>query len=75
MSTVVAQHDVRPERPTILWPLRRPTMPPALWKPMPKFDHGLYMVTNIRWGMALDLYSADNWLQIASGSHGWENRR
>jgi len=24
VSTVVAQHDVRPERPTILWPLCRP---------------------------------------------------
>ena len=48
--------------------------PPALWKLMPKFDHDLYMVTDIRWGKALDLYSADNRSQIASGSHGWEIR-
>jgi len=30
VSTVVAQHDVHPERPTILWPLCWPTMPPVL---------------------------------------------
>lgn len=76
VPTAVAQRDVRPERPTrIPGPLRRPVMPPALQKPTPNFTHGLYTVTDVRWGMALDLSSADNRSPIAFGSHGWENQQ
>ena len=76
VPTAVAQRDVRPERPTrIPGSLRRAAMPPALQKPMRKFDHGIYTVTDVRWGMALDLSSADNRSPIAFGSHGWENQQ
>ncbi|KAH9956587.1 hypothetical protein BJV74DRAFT_790305 [Russula compacta] len=50
-------------------------MPPALQKPMRKFEQGVYTVTDVRWGMALDLSSADNRSPIAFGSHGWENQQ
>ena len=76
VPTAVAQRDVRPERPTrIPGTLRRPAMPPALQKPLRKFDHGVYTVADVRWGMALDLSSADNRSPIAFGSHGWENQQ
>ena len=42
---------------------------------MQKFEHGVYTVTDIRWGMALDLSSADNRSPVAFGSHGWENQQ
>jgi hypothetical protein len=76
VPTAVAQRDARPERSArIPGPLRRAAMPPALQKPMRKFDHGVYTVTDVRWGMALDLSSADNRSPIAFGSHGWENQQ
>jgi hypothetical protein len=76
VPTAVAQRDARPERSArIPGPLRRAAMPPALQKPMRKFGHGVYTVTDVRWGMALDLSSADNRSPIAFGSHGWENQQ
>ncbi|KAH9173194.1 hypothetical protein EDB89DRAFT_1812301, partial [Lactarius sanguifluus] len=38
-------------------------------------EPGLYTVTDVRWGMALDLSGADNRSVIAFGSHGWENQQ
>jgi hypothetical protein len=67
------QPEVRPERAARL-AVRR-TMPQALQKPMRKFDQGIYTVTDVRWGMALDLSSADNRSPIAFGSHGWEQQQ
>jgi hypothetical protein len=69
----VPQQDTRPERATRI-PARR-VMPLALQKPMRKFEQGVYTATDVRWGMALDLSSADNRSPIAFGSHGWENQR
>jgi hypothetical protein len=67
------EQDVRPERATRL-AVRR-TIPPALQKPMRKIDQGVYTVTDVRWGMALDLSSADNRSPIAFGSHGWDQQQ
>ena len=67
------QRDERPERATRI--TTRRTMPPALQKPMRKFEQGVYTVTDVRWGMALDLSGADNRSPIAFGSHGWENQQ
>ena len=67
------EQDARPERPTRL-PVRR-TIPPAIQKPMRKFDQGVYTVTDVRWGMALDLSSADNRSPIAFASHGWDQQQ
>jgi hypothetical protein len=50
-------------------------MPTTLQMPMRKFEQGIYTVTDVRWGMALDLSSADNRSPIAFGSHGWENQQ
>jgi len=55
--------DVRPERATRLAPRR--AIPPALQKPMRKLEQGVYTMTDVRWGMALDLSSADNRSPIA----------
>ena len=66
------EQDVRPERATRL---ARRTIPPTLQKPMRKFDQGVYTVTDVRWGMALDLSSADNRSPIAFGSHGWDQQQ
>jgi len=71
----VSQRDVRPERAARIAPLPRRAMPPALQKRMRKFEQGAYTVTDVRWGMALDLSSADNRSPIAFGSHGWENQQ
>jgi hypothetical protein len=71
----VSQRDVRPERAARIAALPRRAMPPALQKRMRKFEHGAYTVTDVRWGMALDLSSADNRSPIAFGSHGWENQQ
>jgi hypothetical protein len=65
--------DVRPERATRLAPRR--AIPPALQKPMRKFEQGVYTMADVRWGMALDLSSADNRSPIAFGSHGWEQQQ
>ena len=67
------EQEVRPERATRL-ATRRAT-PPALQKPMRKFEQGVYTMTDVRWGMALDLSSADNRSPIAFGSHGWEQQQ
>jgi hypothetical protein len=53
----------------------RRTIPPALLKPVQKFEQGVYTMTDVRWGMALDLSSADNRSPIAFGSHGWEQQQ
>ncbi|KAI9508635.1 hypothetical protein F5148DRAFT_979517 [Russula earlei] len=50
-------------------------MPPALQKPMRRFEQGVYTATDVRWGMALDLSGEDNRSPIGFGSHGWENQR
>jgi hypothetical protein len=71
----VSQRDVRPERAARIAALPRRAMPPALQKRMRKFEQGAYTVTDVRWGMALDLSSADNRSPIAFGSHGWENQQ
>ena len=65
--------DVRPERATRLAPRR--AIPPVLQKPMRKFEQGVYTMTDVRWGMALDLSSADVRSPIAFGSHGWEQQQ
>jgi hypothetical protein len=71
----VSQQDMRPERATRIAALPRRAMPPALQKPMRRFEQGIYTVADVRWGMALDLSSADNRSPIAFGSHGWENQQ
>ncbi|KAI0263566.1 hypothetical protein BC834DRAFT_786051, partial [Gloeopeniophorella convolvens] len=38
-------------------------------------EQGLYTVTDVRWGMALDLSGADSRSLIAFGAHGWENQQ
>jgi len=65
--------DVRPERAARL--AARRAIPPTLEKPMRKFEQGVYTMTDVRWGMALDLSNADNRSPIAFGSHGWENQQ
>jgi hypothetical protein len=72
-SVTEPQPDARPERAARL--AARRAIPPPLEKPKRKFEQGIYTVTDVRWGMALDLSSADNRSPIASGSHGWENQR
>ena len=67
------QPDARPERAARL-AARRAT-PPPLEKPMRKFEQGIYTVSDVRWGMALDLPNGDNRSPIAFGSHGWENQQ
>ena len=67
------EQEVRPERATRL--ATRRAIPPALQKPMRKFEQGVYTMTDVRWGMALDLSSADNRSPIAFGSHGWEQQQ
>ncbi len=71
----VPQRDVRPERAARLAGPPRRAMPTTLQMPMRKFEQGIYTVTDVRWGMALDLSSADNRSPIAFGSHGWENQQ
>jgi hypothetical protein len=71
----VSQRDVRPERATRIAAVPRRAMPLALQKQMHKFEQGVYTVSDVRWGMALDLSSADNRSPIAFGSHGWENQQ
>jgi hypothetical protein len=70
--TAEPQPSARPERAARL-AVRR-AIPPPLEKPMRKFEQGVYTVTDVRWGMALDLSNADNRSPIAFGSHGWENQ-
>jgi hypothetical protein len=65
--------DTRPERAARL--AARRTIPPPLEKQMRKFEPGVYTVTDVRWGMALDLSNGDNRSPIAFGSHGWENQQ
>ena len=72
-SVTVPQSDARPERAARLAPRR--AAPPPLEKPMRKFEQGVYTVTDVRWGMALDLPNGDNRSPIAFGSHGWENQQ
>lgn len=67
------QPDARPERAARL--AARRAIPPPLEKPMRKFEQGVYTVSDVRWGMALDLPNGDNRSPIAFGSHGWENQQ
>jgi hypothetical protein len=67
------QREVRAERPARI-AVRR-TVPAAVQKPMRKLVPGLYTATDVRWGLALDLSSADNRSLIAFGLHGWENQQ
>ena len=67
------QPDARPERAARL--ATRRAIPPPLEKPTRKFEQGVYTVTDVRWGMALDLSNGDNRSPIAFGSHGWENQQ
>ena len=53
------EQEVRPERAIRL--TTRQATPPALQKPLWKFEQGVYTMTDVRWGMALDLSSVDNW--------------
>jgi len=72
-SVTEPQPDARPERAARL--AARRAIPPPLEKPMRKFEQGIYTVTDVRWGMALDLSNGDNRSPIAFGSHGWENQQ
>ena len=72
-SVTEPQPDARPERAARL--AARRAIPPPLEKPMRKFEQGVYTVTDVRWGMALDLPNGDNRSPIAFGSHGWENQQ
>lgn len=72
-SATESQQDARPERATRL--AARRAIPPALEKPMRKFEQGVYTVTDVRWGMALDLSKGDTRSPIAFGSHGLENQQ
>jgi hypothetical protein len=67
------QPDARPERAARL--ATRRAIPPPLEKPTRKFEQGVYTVSDVRWGMALDLPNGDNRSPIAFGSHGWENQQ
>ena len=64
------EQEVRPERATRL--TTRQATPPALQKPMQKFEQGIYTMTDICWGMALDLSSADirSPIALGQGAHG-----
>ena len=72
-SVTEPQPDARPERPARL--AARRAIPPPLERPMRKFEQGVYTVTDVRWGMALDLSNGDNRSPIAFGSHGSENQQ
>jgi hypothetical protein len=72
-SVTEPQPDARPERAARL--AARRAIPAPLEKPMRKFEQGVYTVTDVRWGMALDLSNGDNRSPIAFGSHGWENQQ
>ena len=72
-SVTEPQEDARPERATRH--AARRAIPPPLEKPMRKFEQGVYTVTDVRWGMALDLSKGDTRLPIALGSHGLENQQ
>lgn len=50
------------------------TIPPAQ-KTMRKFEKGIYIATDVRWGMALDLSCGDFRSLIAYGFHGAENQQ
>ncbi|KAI0251698.1 hypothetical protein BJV78DRAFT_418666 [Lactifluus subvellereus] len=72
-APVEPQREVRAERPARI-AVRR-TVPAPVQKPMRKLEPGLYTATDVRWGMALDLSSADHRSLIAFGLHGWENQQ
>ena len=42
---------------------------------MRKFEKGIYIATDVRWGMALDLSCGDFRSLIAYGFHGAENQQ
>ncbi|KAH9058120.1 hypothetical protein EDB87DRAFT_953047 [Lactarius vividus] len=66
--------DLRAERAARLAAARRAVIP-AVQKTSRKLEPGVYTVTDVRWGMALDLSGADNRSVIAFGPHGWENQQ
>ncbi|KAI9439118.1 hypothetical protein H4582DRAFT_117902 [Lactarius indigo] len=73
-APVEPPRDLRAERTARIAAARRPVLP-AVQKASRKLEPGLYTVTDVRWGMALDLSGADNRSVIAFGSHGWENQQ
>ena len=67
--------DLRAERAARLSAARRAVIPSVQQKPSRKLEPGVYTVTDVRWGLALDLSGADSRSLIAFGSHGWENQQ
>jgi hypothetical protein len=71
----VPQRGMRQERAARLEGLPCRAIFTALQMLTHKFEQGIYTVTDVRWGMALNLSSADNQSLVAFGLHGWENQQ
>ncbi|KAI0049122.1 carbohydrate-binding module family 13 protein [Auriscalpium vulgare] len=56
-------------------PLPRVLPPTSPRSPVRPLDPGVYTLTDVRWGMSLDLSGADDRSLIGFGMHGWENQQ